>query len=48
MEEQRSLEVVELGYKPDEEYLLSGEDVAWDDLLAEVEEGVVHNVAVVA
>lgn len=46
--EQRSSVVVELGYKPYEEYLLPGEDVALDGLLEVVVAGVVHNVAVEA
>jgi len=47
-EEQRSLVVEELGYRPCAEYLLPGEDAAADGLLVEVVGGVVHNVAVEA
>lgn len=39
---------VELGYRPSEEYLQPGEDVALDGLLVVEEVGVVHNVAVEA
>lgn len=48
MVEQRSLVEVELGYKPSEESLWPGEDVALDGLLVVEEVGGVRNVAVEA
>lgn len=46
--ERRSLVEVELGYRPSEECLRPGEDVAVDGLLVVEEVGVVRNVAVEA
>lgn len=46
--EQRSLVEVELGYRPSEEYLQPGEDVALGGLLVMEEVGEVCNVAVEA
>lgn len=48
MVEQRSLVEEELGYRPSEEYLQPGEDVAVDGLLVVEEVGEVRNVAVEA